>query len=215
MRLLAAFSMLCTVIASSVSVKDCAPGSPFRISEVDFSPANPVAGQNGTLHTVYDVPAEVTGGSARYTCSLNGLPVYDETLDLCSQTTCPIVAGTHDDHSISAVPSTSGKVSCKINWSNTAGSQLMCVQMTLVLDAPSLRGSNIGAAVYAPPLLFHNHVLGHTTIGMCNVSSYDESLSPYSEIEEDDNSSTEDNSSSSSSSVDDKMKRVVLYFRSS
>lgn len=181
MRLLTAFSWVCAVVASSVSVKDCAPGSIFRVSAVDFSPVTPVAGQNGTLHTVYDVPVQVDAGTARYSCTLNGLPVYDETFDLCSQTACPIGVGTHDDHSISAVPATSGKVSCKINWANTAGTQLMCIQMSLTLDAAattkSLRGP---AATYTPPKLFHSHTLepvaAMTAADMCNISGFDESM---------------------------------------
>lgn len=195
MRFLAAFSMVCAAIANSVSVKDCAPGSPFRITTVDFSPADPVPGQNGTLHTVYDVPVQVEGGTARYSCTLNGLPVYDETFDLCSQTACPITAGTHDDHSISAVPATSGKVSCKINWSNDAGAQLMCIQMSLTLNAAkSLRGA---PAVFVPPTLFHSHIFGAPVSGeMCNITEYN----PFSAAQYELLPLTEEEGSSSSSS---------------
>jgi uncharacterized membrane protein YgcG len=196
MRLLTAFSMLCLSVASSVSVKDCAPGSIFRISAVDFSPAAPVPGQNGTLHTVYDVPVQVDAGSARYSCTLNGLPVYDEKFDLCSQTTCPITAGTHDDHSISAVPATSGKVACKINWYNTAGTQLLCVQMSMTLDAAdasgvkkSLRGAPV---VYTPPTVFHSHLLDPVvpTVEMCNITEYDDMWTPFPPVEDEDATST-------------------------
>ena len=203
MRFLAAFSMVCAAIANSVSVKDCAPGSTFRISAVDFSPADPVPGQNGTLHTVYDVPVQVDGGSARYSCTLNGLPVYDETFDLCSQTACPITAGTHDDHSISAVPSTSGKVSCKINWSNKAGAQLMCIQMSLSLNAAkSLRGV---PAIFTPPTIYHSHILP-TAPDMCNITEFDNfwthyELLPNEETEETTSSSSGGGSSSSSSGM--------------
>lgn len=210
MRFLTAFSTICAAIAgsssSSVSVKDCTPGSPFRISAVDFLPMDPVSGQNGTLHTVYDVPTPVVSGSSRYSCTLNGLPVYDETFDLCSQTACPITAGTHDDYSISAVPTTSGKVSCKINWSNQAGAPLMCVQITLTLAPKTLRGVY---AIYTPPTYFHSHVFPVPQQAMCNITEYDNLRLRYKlisvETEQTDMSSSSssgmgNNTSSSSSS---------------
>jgi hypothetical protein len=130
--------------ANQATLKDCSSASSeFTIRSLDFSPASPVPGENGTLFSVYEVPVQVDAGTTRYSCTLNGLPVYDETTDLCSQTKCPIEIGTHDDTSISAVPSASGKVVCKIDWRDTAGTQLLCIQMTLQLsaDAPRLRGA--------------------------------------------------------------------------
>jgi hypothetical protein len=192
MRLLTAFSMLCAAVASSISVKDCAPGSIFRISAVDFSPAAPVPAQNGTLHTVYDVPVQVDAGSARYSCTLNGLPVYDEKFDLCSQTACPIGVGTHDDHSISAVPATSGKVACKINWYNTAGTQLLCVQMSMTLDTGASKSLRGAPAIYTPPTVFHSHLLEPTvpTAEMCNITEYDNLWTPFPPVEDEDTTST-------------------------
>ena len=132
-----------TVAATSITLKDCGSGAAFKINSLDFSPSAPVPGQNGTLHTVYNVPAEVAAGTVKYSCSLNGLPVYSENFDLCSQTACPVSAGTHDDYSTSQVPNTNGKVSCTIDWRDTAGKQLLCIQMIMNLAAKlgSLRGA--------------------------------------------------------------------------
>ena len=140
---------------AAVAVKDCSSGTSFfTIKSLSFSPEVPIAGQNGTLHSVYEVPMEIKAGTTKYSCSLNGLPVYSETFDLCSQTVCPITAGTHDDYSTSAIPGASGKVSCTIDWRDAAGSQLLCIQtiMTLAIEEtrPTLRGS-----VRQPKLHFH------------------------------------------------------------
>jgi hypothetical protein len=150
------FLFLSAIVASfaSVTVKDCSSGtSVFRVVALSFAPDAPVGGQNGTLHSVYDVPAEYTAGTARYSCSINGLPVYDESFDICTQTTCPIVVGTHDDYSTSEVPSVSGRVSCKIEWTDLGDKQLLCIQTIMTLSSVEkklLRGVK-------PNFHFHNH----------------------------------------------------------
>jgi hypothetical protein len=130
------FFALCFTAAAaqnSVSVTDCNINSVFHITNLAFDPVNPTPGQNGTLFVNYDVPTEVTAGTVDYKCDYNGLPVYSETLDLCTQTTCPIYIGQHNDKSISEVPTASGKVLCTINWFNPAHTNLLCIQMLLKL----------------------------------------------------------------------------------
>jgi hypothetical protein len=171
----------CGTVTGQATVKDCSSGnSLFKVASLDFSPNPPIAGQNGTLTSVYEVPEQMDAGTTRYSCTLNGLPVYDETSDLCSQTSCPIVVGTHNDKSISQVPATSGKVVCKIDWRSTSGVQLLCIQMTLQLAAaaaaaekPSLRGSVVTVSVPH----FHKHsnfVLNNET--MCPLMDYSKAL---------------------------------------
>lgn len=147
MRGLLFLTAVWTATANSVTLKDCSAGNSFfKIKSLDFTPVNPVRGQNGTLHTLYEVPMTITAGTTKYSCTLNGLPVFSETYDLCSQTACPITGGTHDDYSTSAVPDTSGKISCTIDWRDTAGSQLLCIQMvfSLSLSGKLLRGQPSG-----------------------------------------------------------------------
>jgi hypothetical protein len=122
-----------TAAQSTVTVSDCAPGSLFTITDLGFSPSAPIPGQSGTLLTSFKAPVSVESGKTRYTCTLNGLPVYDETLDLCSQTACPITAGDHSEKSISAVPDTTGKVICNISWRNNDDKELLCIQMVMKL----------------------------------------------------------------------------------
>ena len=124
---------------NSVTVSDCNTASVLKVTAVSFSPSDPIPGQNGTLFTHYDVPYEITKGVAKYTCTLNGLPVLSETYDLCTQTTCPITVGHHDDASESAVPAVSGTVSCKIKWDDDAAQPLLCIQTKMVLN----RGLNV------------------------------------------------------------------------
>lgn len=147
------FLFLAAATAAAVTVKDCSSGgSVFDVVSLSFSPDTPVGGQNGTLHSVYSVPEEITAGTTKYSCTLNGLPVYSETVDLCSQTACPIGVGTHDDYSTSEVPAVSGKVSCTIDWRSTDNRQLLCIQTIMNVAAAvgkeekkNLRG------VVAPP----------------------------------------------------------------
>jgi hypothetical protein len=138
---------------ASVSVKDCSSGtSVFKVDALSFAPDAPVGGMNGTLHSIYEVPAEYNAGTVRYSCSINGLPVYDESFDICTQTTCPIVIGTHDDYSTSQVPDVSGKVVCKIIWTDLSSNTLLCIQTNMVLATKkkTLRGKPVH-------IHFHTH----------------------------------------------------------
>jgi hypothetical protein len=119
---------------NSVSVTNCNTASVFQISNLAFDPSNPIPGQNGTLILDYNVPALVSSGSVNYKCNYNGLPVYNEVLDLCSQTACPINVGLHNDKSISPVPNANGKVACTIQWYDIAKTELLCINMILKLQ---------------------------------------------------------------------------------
>jgi hypothetical protein len=128
----AIFAATCVVLGfsqNSVSVSSCGGSdAAFAIQSLTFNPITPIVGQPGTLTSIYDVPIAVTGGKAHYTCTLNGLPVMDETYDLCTQTSCPIGVGTHSDKSASDVPNVNGKVACTIQWNDMAGAPLMCIK---------------------------------------------------------------------------------------
>lgn len=171
--------------AAGVTVKDCGSGNSFfKVRSLSFSPDVPIKGQNGTLHSVYEVPMEITAGTTKYVCALNGLPVYNEQFDLCSQTACPIAPGVHDDYSTSEVPAVSGKVSCTIDWRDSAGSQLLCIQtiMNVASDVKTnLRGIRHFKQVYTPVLA--------TSLNPNNtcpvVASYDPQAVHYENVDED------------------------------
>lgn len=192
--LFAAAACLVSLDAQNVQVKDCSSGnSEFAIHGLWFTPDPAIRGQNGTLESVYEVPVTVKAGTARYSCSLNGLPVFDQTDNLCTQTACPILAGIHDDFSISSIPDTSGKLSCKIDWRDSDGTQLLCIQMTLQLTLNNTEKQNLRSSyvhLVAPHLEF-GIVIPSSANGTCTrVEDYDPEASEYEPIS--DTSSSEE-----------------------
>jgi hypothetical protein len=133
-RSLLLLSGLLFIAANTVTVSDCGVNPILKITDLSFSPTVPVAGQNGTLFTHYDVPYEITGGIVKYTCTLNGFPVVSDTKDLCTETACPIVVGHHDDTSESAIPDVKGTIVCKIKWETVKAEELLCIQTKFQLS---------------------------------------------------------------------------------
>jgi hypothetical protein len=136
------FSLLAVTgfTADSITASDCGVAPVFGITALSILPAIPVVGQNATLTSDYQVPATVTGGTAKYACFYNGIPVMSESYDLCTQTTCPIGVGAHSDKSIVAVPDIKGSLVCTIKWADVAGQELMCIKTKIQLGASALRG---------------------------------------------------------------------------
>lgn len=156
-KLVLLFSLLAGV--TQAQVIDCAAGkSTFQINSQGFSPNPPVVGENATLWIDYTVPEGVTvdSGTAKYSVSLNGIPFPPTTEDLCTQIECPQVPGTYNITSTSVWDGgVSGKIVSKIQWYNTAGTELLCSQTTFRVSFPNpkkfLRSGNV---VYRYPLDF-------------------------------------------------------------
>jgi len=191
------YLLFLTAIATataSVTVKDCSSGTSFfKVQSLSFSPDIPVGGQNGTLHSIYEVPMTVTGGNTKYSCTLNGLPVYSETFDLCTQTACPVTAGVHDDFSISEVPSVSGKVSCIIDWRDSANTQLLCIQTIMNVasaEKKNLRGATQRMCMRYTPLLSTNLSKNVTFAPLQNYDPEEEYYAAPAEFEDDINAPT-------------------------
>jgi hypothetical protein len=125
------------LVAAQSTVKLCESDTVFKVESLTFTPIYPVSGTNGSLVTVFDVPYQIDSGKSTYSCDLSGLPVWSETYDLCTQTECPIMVGSHTTVGSTAVPSVSGKLDCKIRWSY-GDTTLMCVEFILKLG--NLRG---------------------------------------------------------------------------
>ena len=134
-------SLLAAISYGQASVKDCNTGSVFAVTGLAFSPSIPIAGENITLSLAYKAPSEVSAGTVDYKCDLNGLPVWSDKMDLCTQTVCPIASGQHNDISESPVPNVSGKVVCTIKWSDLNGKNLLCIESVLKITGQGLRGS--------------------------------------------------------------------------
>lgn len=115
------------------TIRDCGNGK-GRASLLGFDsePANPVAGDNVSLWVAYDLPAPaITGGTATYTFTLNGIPFPSTVDDLCTQTSCPKDTGFNNESSWSVFPSgVSGKIVSSISWKDQDDALVWCVETT-------------------------------------------------------------------------------------
>ena len=110
-------------------VTDCNTTSLFHINSQNFQPDPPIVGQNATLWIDYTVPEglQINSGTAKYSVSINGIPLTPTTEDLCTQITCPQVPGTYNITSTSGWNGgISGKLVSIIQWYNTNNTELLC-----------------------------------------------------------------------------------------
>jgi hypothetical protein len=118
-------------VFATVTVKDCSSSSAlFSLQTLEFSPSNPIPGENGTLRMVYHASTDVTSGSVDYKCTLNGFPVLQESSDLCTATACPILVGDHEQRGTVPTPDTKGSLACTLTWYTTDKKELLCAKTT-------------------------------------------------------------------------------------
>ena len=135
------------IVGSVGKIVDCSSStSKFSIQSLEFHPDPPTKNQNATITMIYDAPVLVDNGKVDYSITLNGLPVYSETSDLCTQTACPINIGTHNETSVFLWPDVSGKVVAKTVWKDESGAELLCFQTSSAVgflgqEKKRLRGS--------------------------------------------------------------------------
>lgn len=96
------------------------------------------AGQDVTTTFDYDLDTVITGGTATYGFSFNGIPFSPTVNDLCVEQAggccpdpCPLGIGHHSDKSITTFPSVSGKIITTIKWADQNGSPILCVEWTV------------------------------------------------------------------------------------
>ena len=96
------------------------------------------AGQDVTTTFDYDLDTVITGGTATYGFSFNGIPFSPTVNDLCEEQAggccpepCPLGIGHHSDKSITTFPSVSGKIITTIKWADQNGSPILCVEWTV------------------------------------------------------------------------------------
>lgn len=122
-----------TLLAASVTLRDC--GNPTTdqaaITGFGFSPMDPKPDDPTELWVAYDLKTPITGGTATYSFTLNGIPFSPEVDDLCTQTDCPKDTGTYNETSHSTFPSgVSGKIVTKIQWKNQDSQPVWCLEST-------------------------------------------------------------------------------------
>lgn len=122
-----------TLWTAAVTLRDCGNSATDQaaITGYGFSPSNPSPGDPTELWIAYDLKSNLTGGTATYSFTLNGLPFSPTVDDLCTQTTCPKEIGTYNETSHSTFPSgVSGKIVSKIQWANTDKQPVWCLEST-------------------------------------------------------------------------------------
>jgi len=125
----------------SMVATDCNPASVFTIQSLEV--VSLPAPANTTLAMTYDIPSmtgPVVDGSVLYKCTLNGFPIYSETLPLCTQVTCPLDSGRHVQVSSSESPSVAGTLLCTLQWTSVSDEKLLCVKMKYSPTPKHVRG---------------------------------------------------------------------------
>jgi hypothetical protein len=145
MGLWSLFAFVSAAFAASATAAmvatDCNPASVFKIQSLEV--VSLPAPANTSLTMTFDVPSAVTTvteGSVLYSCTLNGMPVYSETMPLCTQTACPIEPGRHVQASSSESPSVAGTLLCTLKWHSLSNEDLLCVKMKYTPIPKSFRG---------------------------------------------------------------------------
>jgi len=94
----------------------------------------PAQGEKVTTTFDFDLDAPITGGTAYYSATLNGLGPFASNAPLCTETAktndpCPLAVGHH--HEVSTAENTvSGKVVTTITWEDPAGTLILCAQIS-------------------------------------------------------------------------------------
>jgi hypothetical protein len=131
--MIAALLIFFLPLVASQAIVCSSPNALATDFTITVSNAKPTKGENVTTVFDFNLNAPVTGGIARYAATLNGFP-YTSTAPLCDEVAksgdpCPLAVGRHHQESVSAA-TTSGKIVVKITWTNEAGQEILCAQIT-------------------------------------------------------------------------------------
>lgn len=94
----------------------------------------PTQGANVTTTFDFDLDAVITGGTAYYSATLNGLGPFSSQAPLCDETAksgdpCPLGIGHHHQES-TATNTVTGKVVTTITWEDENGAEILCAVLT-------------------------------------------------------------------------------------
>jgi len=135
--------LLAVIVTANAVIKDCDPASVFRPTELGLLPETPVAGQPVRMTVKFDNPGPVvTDGTATTTLTYNFLPFSPTVEPLCANTACPLAEGPNDRSATTTWPTgLSGTLVSKSQWTGAEGQSLLCVQTTVKVGSPRLRGN--------------------------------------------------------------------------
>jgi ML domain len=139
MFLFTCISALMCILEVTAVYRNCGSSSDLAKNLViSIVPDAPVAGQEVTTTFDYDLEQVITGGTASYGFTFNGIPFSPTVNDLCTEQAggccpdpCPLGVGHHSDKSISTFPSVSGKIVTTIKWSDETAKPILCVEWTV------------------------------------------------------------------------------------
>jgi len=156
-KLLGLAASFASMVTGGMVATDCNPASIFKIQSLEV--VSLPAPANTSLTMTFDVPSTtVTDGSVLYKCTLNGLPVYSETMPLCTQTTCPIEPGRHVQASSSESPTVAGTLLCTLKWSSLSNEELLCVKMKYTPTLRIFRGRKPCISPFSSFDITHSYV---------------------------------------------------------
>jgi hypothetical protein len=127
------FGVLVLLAATLSNIRDCGNGQ-GRATLVGFDsqPSSPKPGDDVNLWVAYDLSApEITGGTATYSVTYNGIPFPPTVKPLCDETACPKAVGFNNESSDSIFPSgLSGKIASTVKWNDQNDDLVWCVETT-------------------------------------------------------------------------------------
>ena len=124
-------TLLSFIAAAHAAITDCSkPDALFKFNALGFWPDPAIKNENSTVSYAYTNPgAAVTAGTVKYSYTYNFIPLSPTTMDLCTQTTCPILPGTYNQSSSSTFPDLTGSLTIKIEWFDDQSRPLLCAQI--------------------------------------------------------------------------------------
>jgi hypothetical protein len=127
-----ALTIVAPIVGGAVACSD--NGALAKNFVVTIDNDTPAQGEKVTTTFDFDLDAPITGGTAYYSATLNGLGPFASNAPLCTETAktndpCPLAVGHH--HEVSTAENTvSGKVVTTITWEDPAGTLILCAQIS-------------------------------------------------------------------------------------
>jgi hypothetical protein len=130
-------TLLPFLTATYATIKDCDTSSQFKFTDLALYPESPKVGENVYMTVIFHNPGpEIIDGKAVTSVTWNGIPLTPTTKPLCESTDCPLTVGVNNRSTMSTWPSgVTGKVNSKIQWFDTQGKSLLCIQSSVSVAA--------------------------------------------------------------------------------